>query len=196
MRLQPKGLLAPRSFAVTGVSAQERMNRTLAEKTQPILVADERAAAIETLVANITKLPQSHAEPLHVLEYPPGHRYDAHLDSFEDAVNYKKKPKILRQLDGGRNRLSTLLAYLHAPENGGGHTLFPRAAGAAFPKSYQCTPDSHGLRVAPQRGQAILWYNLRADGQQDRLSLHSGCAPNEGGSKWACNMWTWTRPYD
>lgn len=30
---------------------------------------------------------------------------------------------------------------------------------------------------------------------QDRLSLHSGCAPNEGGSKWACNMWAWTKPY-
>jgi hypothetical protein len=196
MRLQPKGLMAPRSLAITGVSAQERIDRKLAEKTQPMLVADKRAATIERLVANISRLPVSHTEPLHVLEYPAGHRYDAHLDSFEDAANYGKKTKILRQLDGGRNRLSTLLAYLRAPENGGGHTLFPRAGGAAFPKSYQCTPDTYGLRVPPQRGAAILWYNLRADGEQDRLSLHSGCEPNDGGSKWACNMWTWTKPYD
>ena len=196
MRLQPKGLMAPRSLAVTGVSGQEARDRELAEKTQPTLIADVRAASIERLVETITMLPVSHMEPLQVLEYRPGHRYDAHLDSFEDAINYGKKTKILRQLDGGRNRLSTVLAYLHSPENGGGETLFPRAQGAPFPKSYVCTPDAYGLRVQPHRGAAIMWYNLRADGVQDRLSLHSSCAPNEGGSKWACSMWTWTKPYD
>ena len=105
MRLQPKGLMAPRSLAVTGVCAQDARDRELAEKTQPTLVADVRAASIERLIESITMLPASHAEPLHVLEYAPGHRYDAHLDSFEDASNYKQKTKILRQLDGGRNRL-------------------------------------------------------------------------------------------
>lgn len=195
MRLQPKGLMAPRSLAVTSVSAQTAMD-TLAEKTQPTLLTDVRAAAIEKLVANITRMPVSHGEPLHVLEYPAGHRYDAHLDSFEHASNYRKKAKILQQLDGGRNRLSTLLAYLHEPEKGGGETLFPRAGGAAFPKSYVCTPDARGLRVTPQRGAALLWYNLRADGEQDRLTLHSGCAPAAGGSKWVSNMWTWNKPYN
>ena len=196
MRMQPKGLMAPRSLAITSVSAQEAVDRKLAEKTQPTLVTDDRATAVEMLVANLTRSPVSHGEPLHVLEYPAGHRYDAHMDSFEDAANYRKKTKILRQLEGGRNRLSTLLAYLHTPESGGGDTLFPRAAGAPFPKSYVCTPDARGMRVTPQRGTGILWYNLRADGEQDRLSLHSGCPPSENGSKWVCNMWTWNKPYN
>lgn len=201
MRPHPKGLMAPRQIAITtGASAGQgdAPDKRLADMTQALLVVDATARAIERLAQEISRAPEMHGEPMHVLQYEQHHRYDAHLDSFENASRYHAKSKILAQIEGGRNRLSTLLVYLEAP-GGGGETLFPRAGGLPFKKkgltSYECSPESSGLRILPKRKHAILFYNLRADGEQDKLSLHCGCPPRENGTKWVANLWTWNKPY-
>lgn len=43
-------------------------------------------------------------------------------------------------------------------------------------------PNIHKA-VYPQRGTAVMWYNLKDDGQPDELTLHAAC-PVLVGSKW------------
>ena len=47
------------------------------------------------------------------------------------------------------------------------------------------------LKVRPRKNSAVFWYNVRADGREDVLTLHSG-QPMEGGAndeKWGMNFW-------
>lgn len=44
--------------------------------------------------------------------------------------------------------------------------------------------------VPPRRGDAILFYSQRPDGQLDEASLHGAC-PVLAGTKWAANLWVW-----
>ena len=44
--------------------------------------------------------------------------------------------------------------------------------------------------VPPRRGDAILFYSQRPDGQLDRNSLHGAC-PVLKGTKWGANLWVW-----
>ena len=55
-----------------------------------------------------------------------------------------------------------------------------RGGATAFPKL--------GVSVAPERGAAVFWYNLRRDGRGDVRTLHGGC-PVAYGAKWIANKW-------
>ena len=45
-----------------------------------------------------------------------------------------------------------------------------------------------GVRVAPRKGEAVVWYNYNEDGQIDPRAVH--CAlPVIRGEKWAANQW-------
>jgi prolyl 4-hydroxylase len=52
-----------------------------------------------------------------------------------------------------------------------------------------------GLKIKPEKGNAILFYNLLPNGQFDTLSYHGGC-PILKGEKWAANKWIWTNKQD
>lgn len=167
-----------------------------------LLVADQSIATIEDIAQDITRAPASHNEPLYILEYRAGDRFDAHLDAHGYHVKNTRMSNTVKPTRHKRyrDRLSTLLVYLRKPKDGGGETLFPRAGGRPLTESDECpecTANSTGLRVVPQQGSAIFWYNIRADGAQDRFSLHSSCATGAGGnnSKWSANLWTWNEPY-
>ena len=54
----------------------------------------------------------------------------------------------------------------------GGYTAFPRL----------------GVAVAPTRGSAVFWHNIRRSGRSDMHMLHGGC-PVLVGSKWVANKW-------
>ena len=54
----------------------------------------------------------------------------------------------------------------------GGYTAFPRL----------------GVSVAPTRGSAVFWHNIRRSGRSDMHLLHGGC-PVLVGSKWVANKW-------
>jgi prolyl 4-hydroxylase len=45
-----------------------------------------------------------------------------------------------------------------------------------------------GIGVKPQKGSAIVWYNLQKSGQVDGRLMHAGC-PILVGSKWVCTKW-------
>eukprot|EP00804_Cyclotella_cryptica_P010213 CCRYP_013830-RA/>CCRYP_013830-RA protein AED:0.44 eAED:0.44 QI:0/0/0/1/1/1/3/0/483 len=48
----------------------------------------------------------------------------------------------------------------------------------------------HQFAVPPRRGDAILFYSQRPDGELDINSLHGAC-PVLKGMKWGANLWVW-----
>ncbi len=153
---------------------------------------------IETRAHRIIRVPEIQGEPLQVLRYLPGQKYDAHHDYFDPEL-YKGQPEMFNMVEGGnRNRLATLLWYMAAPEEGG-ETHFPRAGGLGIPPNFKCGEQSGGantgLKVSPKQGLATLFYSLRPDGAPDPFSLHGGCPPENDGVKWAVNKWVWSKNY-
>ena len=69
------------------------------------------------------------------------------------------------------DRMSTYMMYLSDVPRGG-YTAFPRL----------------GVAVAPVKGSAVFWHNIKRSGRSDMTMLHSGC-PVLLGSKWVANKW-------
>jgi prolyl 4-hydroxylase len=153
--------------------------------------------SINTRVAEVIKVSKSHQEPLQVLNYQKGQKYDTHHDFFDPSV-YKNQPDMLAMVDqdGSRNRLATLLWYMSTPE-AGGETAFPRAGGLARPPDFRCegAAGQQGIKVPALKGRAVLFYSLRPDGAIDPFSLHGGCPPIGETPKWAVNQWVWSKAY-
>lgn len=102
-------------------------------------------------------------ESLQFVEYQEGQQYHPHHD-----FSYSGRPE---------QRFSTLLIYLQMPRRGGE---------TAFLKAH----DNRGLKVTPNAGDAVLFYNMLEDGNGDDKSLHAGMQVLEG-TKYICNLWTW-----
>jgi prolyl 4-hydroxylase len=63
------------------------------------------------------------------------------------------------------------MVYLHTTEQGG-ETIFPRA----------------NLKITPQKGKAVLFYNVTEEDELDPMSFHGG-APVVQGEKWLITRW-------
>ncbi|XP_034116500.1 prolyl 4-hydroxylase subunit alpha-2-like isoform X2 [Drosophila albomicans] len=104
------------------------------------------------------------SEMLQVMNYGLGGHYDKHYDYFNSSLATN-----LTKMNG--DRIATVLFYLTDVEQGGA-TVFPNIQKAVF----------------PTKGAAIIWYNLKHDGEGDQRTLHAAC-PVIVGSKWVCNKW-------
>jgi len=102
-------------------------------------------------------------EPLQVVRYYPGQKYEAHHDLF-DLCDFPQKPR----------RHLTFLIYLNdLPEGSvGGETTFPRMK----------------LAVRPEKGMALVFNDVLDSGMDDERSEHSGTPPSAG-VKYAINCW-------
>jgi hypothetical protein len=62
-------------------------------------------AALTERVARLVAIPPTHQEPLQVLQYVNGQKYDTHLDAFDPAF-YQTNAAMLKSIDQGyRNRM-------------------------------------------------------------------------------------------
>ncbi|XP_042224788.1 prolyl 4-hydroxylase subunit alpha-3-like isoform X2 [Homarus americanus] len=111
-------------------------------------------------------------EYLQVLNYGIGGHYVMHSDLF-----YKKFPegRWNESLAGPHeytpgDRLATWMFYLSDVKLGG-------RTGFQF-----------GFSVAPVKGAAVFWYNLKRNGDADFKTQHGGC-PVVLGHKWVANKW-------
>ena len=142
---------------------------------------------IEQRTASLTRIPRQNQEDVQVLRYGYTEKYDAHHDFFNPEL-YQASPGTLQLIENGRrNRQATVFWYLSDVAKGG-ETVFPRFNGA--PQPYDFKRCDVGLKVKPEKGKVIIFYDLLANGQMDELSLHGGC-PVEEGIKWAANKWVW-----
>lgn len=108
-----------------------------------------------------------HLEPLQVVRYFPGQKYDPHHDLF-DICDFPQKPR----------RHITFLIYLNSmPGDAGGHTSFPRL----------------NVRVQPTARTALVFNDVLDNGLDDERTEHGGSAPSSG-VKYAINCWIRARP--
>ena len=62
-------------------------------------------------------------------------------------------------------------------------------------KSMENCMNLGGLLVKPEAGKVVLFYNLLANGETNRHSLHGSCPVQGDEIKWAANKWIWNTPY-
>ena len=74
-----------------------------------------------------------------------------------------------------------MLLYLNDEGLVGGETSFPRWLNAN---------TTEILKVKPELGKAILFYNQLPDGNYDERSQHAAMPVIEG-EKWLTNLWVW-----
>jgi prolyl 4-hydroxylase len=129
-------------------------------------------AAVEKRIADMVRLPVENGEGLQLLNYQVGQCYMPHFDFFDPAL--KGSGVVLAT---GGQRVATCIMYLNTVE-AGGETHFPEV----------------DRKVAPVKGDAILFYNILPDGQVDKMSLHASL-PVLAGEKWAATKWMREREY-
>jgi prolyl 4-hydroxylase len=134
--------------------------------------ADDFIARLDQRVSTLMGLPVEHGEGLQVLHYGPGGEYKPHFDYFPPDDPGSASPMAV-----GGQRVSTLVMYLNAVEDGGA-TIFPEL----------------GLSVLPKKGSAVYFEYANSHGQLDPLTLHGG-APVLRGEKWIVTKWMRQRPY-
>ncbi|KAL7468649.1 hypothetical protein ACHAXS_008882 [Conticribra weissflogii] len=143
-------------------------------------------------------------EAMQLLRYGPGERYEPHHDFTYPSVENRYQPRrfatVLMYLTGegdvvdeedddllGVRPKSSVSASSPTSSDAersplkGGETTFPRAITTQF---------HDGVKVQPQAGKAVLFYNVLPDGNMDDLSQHSG-GMVESGVKYLANVWVW-----
>ncbi|XP_036412201.1 prolyl 4-hydroxylase subunit alpha-1 isoform X3 [Colossoma macropomum] len=110
-------------------------------------------------LSDITGMDMESADSLEVSNYGIGGHFGPHYDTGK------------RDESSDGYRIATILIYL-SDVGVGGATVFPNI----------------GASLKPQKGTAVMWYNLLQNGQVDEQSLHAGC-PVFRGSKWIATKW-------
>lgn len=139
---------------------------------------DEVLASVEKRIAQVSHIPEENGEGMQVLHYVNGQKYEPHHDYFHDTVNPQKS--------NGGQRVATMLMYLTTVEEGG-ETVFPNSAEKVDGAQWsECA--KRGLAVKTMKGDALLFYSLKPDGETDPSSLHGSCATTKG-EKWSATKW-------
>ncbi|CAN6476339.1 unnamed protein product [Victoria cruziana] len=137
---------------------------------------------IENRISTWTFLPKENAEPIQVLRYGIGEKYEPHFDYFSDKKN----------IVWGGHRMVTVLMYLSNVTKGG-ETVFPNAEGVTQEKDDTWSDCARkGLAVKPKKGDAVLFFSLHPDATTDPASLHASCPVIEG-EKWSAPCWIHVR---
>ncbi|PUZ42685.1 hypothetical protein GQ55_9G601800 [Panicum hallii var. hallii] len=144
---------------------------------------DEVVARKEERIAAWTFLPPENGEPIQVLRYKNGEKYEPHFDYFNDKHN---------QLIGGQ-RIATVLMYLSHVKMGG-ETIFPDSEDQLTQEKDDTWSEcaTLGYAVKPVKGDALLFFSLHPIATTDTKSLHGSCPVIEG-EKWSATKWIHVR---
>ncbi|GJP37466.1 hypothetical protein CLOM_g21869 [Closterium sp. NIES-68] len=146
--------------------------------------ADAVMQRVEQRISEWTFLPLHNQESLQVLRYTHGQKYEPHVDYFHDPLNTQR----------GGHRYATVLMYLNNVTLGG-ETVFPKVKDDT-PKDDTWSDCAKGfLAVKPEKGDALLFFNLHPDGTPDPTSLHYACPVVEG-VKWSAPKWIHVADFD
>jgi len=115
------------------------------------------------------------AEHLQLVHYEKKQEYQAHHDFGYNAIEDPWQAQ----------RYSTILLYLNEGMQGGA-TTFPRWVNAE---------TFEQLKVKPEIGKAVLFYDQLPDGNMDDFSQHEAQKIFKG-EKWLTNLWVWDPAYE
>eukprot|EP00929_Paragymnodinium_shiwhaense_P050679 TRINITY_DN25524_c0_g1_i1.p1 TRINITY_DN25524_c0_g1~~TRINITY_DN25524_c0_g1_i1.p1 ORF type:complete len:354 (-),score=10.27 TRINITY_DN25524_c0_g1_i1:659-1720(-) len=125
--------------------------------------------SLEHVAADLMGIPVDHAD-IQLVRYTTDQYYKVH----HDQNRLRDEPSGVRAL--------TLFVYLSDPEDpdAGGETLFPEL----------------GLSVAPKKGRAVLWSNVKAEApdESDPRTFHAGASVRRG-VKYGANIWFHAFPF-
>lgn len=140
--------------------------------------ANDVISRVEKRIAHVSFIPVENGEGIQILHYEDGQEYKPHNDYFHDAYNAVPEK--------GGQRVATVLMYLTTPEEGG-ETVFPKADTKVSGDEWSdCAKQ--GLAVKAKKGDALLFYGLKPNGDIDPASLHGSC-PTTKGEKWSATKW-------
>ncbi|GMH38511.1 hypothetical protein BSKO_06395 [Bryopsis sp. KO-2023] len=140
---------------------------------------------IQSRIANWTHLPEINQEDLQVLRYGSGQQYRPHMDVLDDN-------------DDGK-RVATVLMYLRDCMDGG-ETAFPEGSEWLHPeRAEQMGPwskcaEGH-VAVHAKKGDALLFFSLTPNGDEDPHAEHSGCPVLNDAVKYTATAWIHTEPF-
>lgn len=123
-------------------------------------------------IAGAIQTPISQQEPTQLLRYGPGQEYQAHYD----LIRPQEAAAAAEELRVWGQRVATVLIYLNDRYKGG-ETHFPH-----LNWSFKGKP-----------GDALIFWNVSAAGEPERLSLHAGL-PLKSGEKWLLSQWVRAKP--
>ena len=134
---------------------------------------DATVSQIEFKAANLISLPSSCIEPLQIVSYTNGQRFNTHHDAGTLLENNVFVELVIPC------RLVTLFVYLNDLPIDQGHTEFP------------LLKDANGdiLSVQPKRGHALLFCNLLPNGQPDMRVIHRANPVESKLRKFGLNIW-------
>jgi len=144
----------------------------------------------EDRAAFLTRIPRSHQEAFQILEYGQGGFYRAHYDASRLELYSQNVSHVLRHQYGYFDRMITLFWYLNDVPKGGA-TNFPMADTPMAPRTKERCEQ--GLWVHPEKGSAVMWYNLNAEGVASKYALSAACAVEEG-VKHGISTWIYSKP--
>jgi prolyl 4-hydroxylase len=140
-------------------------NAFLTRQHDPVVECIEQRASL------LTQKPLNTIEPLQVVWYRHGQKYEPHHDAF-----LRSNPESESELSQCGQRETTLFVYLNTvPESQGGHTSFPELS----------------LKVPATKNDAAYWYNVQVNGEDDLRVLHGGdpVYGSDDVEKWGLNIW-------
>lgn len=123
-------------------------------------------------IAHATGLALENQEPTNFLHYARNQEYRPHYDFFTAA----EEAGFAHELRTIGQRVCTVLVYLNDGYEGG-HTEFPKL----------------GFSFRGEVGDALIFWNLDAQGAREMNSLHAGL-PVTKGEKWLLSKWIRQRP--
>ena len=151
-----------------------RMHRSLAggrtesirTSTTAMLPANDPVVRrVTERAALVTGYPYANIEPLQLVKYVDGQKYEPHFD-YGEACDFEENL-------GNGHRHVTMLVYLNTvPEDRGGYTAFPKL----------------NLRLSPSAHAAIVFNDCLPNGEEDPRTLHGGSPPSNH-TKIAINIW-------
>ena len=128
---------------------------------------------VSNISTTLTGIPVENQELLQIAKYEKGGMFNAHFDACKD--DDKEYCDKMNNYSGQRR--TTLLIYLN-DDFEGGETEFV----------------DMDIKIKPETGKAILFYNTYDDETVIPDSHHRGC-PVGSGEKWICNVWTHSQAY-
>ncbi len=119
-------------------------------------------------------LSKKNIEPIQLVRYEPGQYFKPHYDYLDSKNDLYKK-----NIEKNGQRKYTFFVYLtDVPDGIGGETYFPK-----IEKYFKGS-----------KGDAIFWDNILPNGEEDKMTLHSGTELLKG-KKYGLNIWVRNKEY-